>query len=398
MTESPLTKPPLLDVRNLTKTYTRRKGLFGKKETFTALDDVSFSVRAGEVLGIVGESGSGKSTAGRAIVNILKRTSGDIRFEGADPATMDKPALRAFRRRVQMIFQDPYASLNPRMTVEQLLRTPLTIHNLTTTPEEDRKKLVTALDLVGLPETLLGRYPHEFSGGQRQRLNIARALMLNPALVVADEAVSALDVSVQAQVVNLFMDLRERLGIAIVFIAHDLPVVGVISDRIAVMYRGRIVELGETLALFTRPRHPYTAMLLNAAPAPDSIAISPSISPFGSRYTSHPGSSISGDSTPIGSTPIGSTPMGNHAPHTGAPATEPSPEDESADVTTGCAFRPRCPHAIAACAVEKPPVRTLPDGHMTACLRDDLVIDGPLAGKSPAPEPCYRERNTSHGT
>ncbi|GAA4500575.1 oligopeptide/dipeptide ABC transporter ATP-binding protein [Gluconacetobacter tumulicola] len=328
---------PLLDVRNLTKIYPRRKGLFGKGDDFVALDDISFTVARGEVLGIVGESGSGKSTAGRIAMDILPRTSGQVLFDGVDPDGMDRRQRRAFRRRAQMIFQDPYASLNPRMTVEQLLRTPLALHGLTAGPAEDRRKLVAALDLVGLPETLLNRYPHEFSGGQRQRINIARALMLDPALVVADEAVSALDVSVQAQVVNLFMDLRERLGIAIVFIAHDLPVVGVISDRIAVMYRGRIVELGETVAMFTRPRHPYTAMLLNAAPAPDSA-------------------------------PAG--PMAARLPA------------EETDGAGGCAFRPRCPFAIAACATGKPPVRMLEGGHMTACLRDELVIDGPLAGQS----------------
>ncbi|MFT8778352.1 MAG: oligopeptide/dipeptide ABC transporter ATP-binding protein [Gluconacetobacter liquefaciens] len=328
---------PLLDVRSLTKIYPRRKGLFGKGEAFVALDGISFTVGRGEVLGIVGESGSGKSTAGRIAMDILTRSSGQVLFDGVDPLTMDRVQRRGFRRRAQMIFQDPYASLNPRMTVEQLLRTPLALHGLTGTPAEDRRKLVAALDLVGLPATLLNRYPHEFSGGQRQRINIARALMLDPALVVADEAVSALDVSVQAQVVNLFMDLREQLGIAIVFIAHDLPVVGIISDRIAVMYRGRIVELGETVAMFTRPRHPYTAMLLNAAPAPDSSAAS-------------------------------------------LLAVQPMVED--AGMAGGCVFRPRCAFAMPACAVEKPPVRTLQGGHMTACLRDDLVIDGPLAGQS----------------
>ncbi|MFW7267835.1 oligopeptide/dipeptide ABC transporter ATP-binding protein [Gluconacetobacter sp. Hr-1-5] len=328
---------PLLDVRDLTKIYPRRKGLFGKGADFVALDGISFTVGRGEVLGIVGESGSGKSTAGRIAMDILARTSGQVLFDGVDPLGMDRAQRRGFRRRAQMIFQDPYASLNPRMTVEQLLRTPLALHGLTTSAAEDRRKLVAALDLVGLPATLLNRYPHEFSGGQRQRINIARALMLDPALVVADEAVSALDVSVQAQVVNLFMDLRERLGIAIVFIAHDLPVVGIISDRIAVMYRGRIVELGETVAMFTRPRHPYTAMLLNAAPAPGSSAAS-------------------------------------------LLAAQPVAED--AGMTGGCAFAPRCPFVIPACAAGKPPVRTLEGGHMTACLRDDLVIDGPLAGQS----------------
>jgi ABC-type oligopeptide transport system ATPase subunit len=260
----------LLEVRDLHKWFPLRRRLLSRaREVVKAVDGVSFDVRRGEVLSLVGESGSGKSTVGRSVLRLTAPTGGAIRFAGTDITHFSRRQMRPFRQRMQLIFQDPYASLNPRMTVESILAAPLEIHRRAASRSDRRHKIEEALRLVGLLPQHAARYPHEFSGGQRQRIGIARALMTGPELLIADEPVSALDVSIQAQVVNLLLELKHRLGLTILFVAHDLAVVGHISDRIAVMYLGRLVELAETRELFANPRHPYTEALLSAAPIPD---------------------------------------------------------------------------------------------------------------------------------
>jgi len=260
--------PPLLEVRHLTKEFTRRKGIFRRGTPVRAVDDVSFEIAEGETFGLVGESGSGKTTIGRCILRLIEPTSGEVRFKGEDVLAFPKRRLREARRDMQIVFQDPYSSLNPRMRVQDIVEEPLAIHRLGTRSER-RARVRELFELVGLDSSQLPRYPHQFSGGQRQRIGLARALALNPSLVIADEAVSALDVSVQAQVVNLLMDLQDRLKLTYLFIAHDLRLVRHICSRLAVMYLGRIVEMGETEAIFASPAHPYTRALLSAIPVPD---------------------------------------------------------------------------------------------------------------------------------
>ena len=320
----------LLEVRDLRKLYP----MPGRGGQLRALDGVSFDMHEGEVLGLVGESGSGKTTAGRAVLRLIDATSGSVRFRGHDITHSSRRAMRPLRRHMQLVFQDPYASLNPRMTVERLLSIPLQVHEPALSRAARRRRVEEALDIVGLFGAAADRYPHEFSGGQRQRIGIARALICRPDLLVADEPVSALDVSVQAQIVNLLLDLREQLGLAILFIAHDLAVVGMISDRVAVMYLGRIVEMTETSALFARPRHPYTEALFSAVPD------------LGSK---HERIILQGDIP--------------------SPVSPPS----------GCPFRTRCPYAEAACAADIPPLRELAPGHWSACRRPELVLASPLA-------------------
>jgi peptide/nickel transport system ATP-binding protein len=255
----------LLEVRNLVKHFVRRHGLWRQPSVVKAVDDVSFSIEEGEMFGLVGESGSGKSTTGRCMLRLIEPTSGEVRFRGNDVLGFDRGRLRAARRDMQMVFQDPYSSLNPRMRARDIVEEPLIIHRLGSKPER-REKVAELFRLVGLDPQHLGRYPHEFSGGQRQRIGLARALALNPSFVIADEPVSALDVSIQAQVVNLLMDLQAQLKLTYLFIAHDLRLVRHICSRVAVMYLGKIVEMAATDQLFAAPQHPYTKALLSAIP------------------------------------------------------------------------------------------------------------------------------------
>ena len=263
---------PFLDVRRLVKHFVRRQGLFARPAIVPAVDDVSFEVREGEMFGLVGESGSGKSTTGRCILRLTEPTSGEVIFRGENVLGFSPGRMRLARRDMQIVFQDPFSSLNPRMRVGQIVEEPLVIHGLGTRADR-RARAEELFELVGLERDHLQRYPHEFSGGQRQRIGIARALALNPALIVADEAVSALDVSIQAQVVKLLLDLQQRLKLTYLFIAHDLRLVEHICGRVAVMYLGKIVEIGDTASLFRQPTHPYTRALLSAIPTLDPDAV-----------------------------------------------------------------------------------------------------------------------------
>jgi ABC-type oligopeptide transport system ATPase subunit len=262
---------PLLEVRNLTKHFTRGGGLFHRGTIVKAVDGVSFTIADGETFGLVGESGSGKSTTGRCILRLIEPTSGDVRYRGEDILAYSSSQMRAARRHMQMIFQDPYSSLNPRMRARDIVDEPLAIHKLGT-KRERAARVADLFRVVGLDPAHLDRYPHEFSGGQRQRIGVARALALEPKFIIADEPVSALDVSIQAQVINLLMDLQQRLQLTYLFIAHDLRLVRHICRRVAVMYLGRIVEIGETERIFARPAHPYTRALLSAIPVTDPDA------------------------------------------------------------------------------------------------------------------------------
>ena len=260
--------PPIVEVRRLVKQFARREGFFSKASVVRAVDDVSFAVHEGETFGLVGESGSGKTTTGRCILRLIEPTSGEIVFRGENVLAFSHERMRLARRQMQIVFQDPYSSLNPRMRVREIIEEPLVIHRIGNR-DERRGRVEELYRLVGLDPATIDRYPHEFSGGQRQRIGVARALALNPSFIIADEPVSALDVSIQAQVVNLLIELQQKLGLAYLFIAHDLRLVEHICRRTAVMYRGRIVEMGSTDLLFRNPQHAYTKALLSAIPVPD---------------------------------------------------------------------------------------------------------------------------------
>lgn len=261
---------PLLRVKDLQKTFGGQSGLLGRHGPLVkAVDHVSFDVHRGETLGLVGESGSGKSTTGRVLLQLEPPTGGEIEFEGNRLTGLSKSALKPFRREMQIIFQDPYASLNPRMTVGDFVEEPLIVHRLINKRSQRKERVAELFELVGLDPSFAKRYPHEFSGGQRQRVNIARAIALEPSFIVADEPITALDVSIQAQIVNLFQDLQQRLGLTYLFIAHDLSMIRYLCHRVAVMLRGKIVEIGPTDAIFSNPQHAYTKALLSAIPVPD---------------------------------------------------------------------------------------------------------------------------------
>ncbi len=262
---------PLVEVSHLVKHFTRGGGLLRSGSRVAAVDDVTFSIEAGETFGLVGESGSGKTTTGRCMLRLVEPTSGEVRFKGENILEFPRARMRAARRDMQIVFQDPYSSLNPRMRVRETVEEPLIIHRIGTR-DERRRRVEELFGLVGLDPSHLERYPHQFSGGQRQRIGLARALALNPSFIILDEPVSALDVSVQAQVVNLLMDLQQRLKLTYLFIAHDLRLVDHICSRVAVMYLGRIVEMGSVAAIFSAPQHPYTRALLSAVPVTDPDA------------------------------------------------------------------------------------------------------------------------------
>ncbi|MBI2422579.1 MAG: dipeptide ABC transporter ATP-binding protein [Candidatus Hydrogenedentes bacterium] len=312
----------LLQVRDLTKRFPVRRGVFSQITGYVrAVDGISFDIPRGKTLALVGESGSGKTTAGRAILRLIEPTSGSVRFDGQEVTTLNKHDLRALRKRMQLIFQDPYGSLNPRMTVYNVLSEAMAIHGLAR--GRRRERVYELLDQVGLADTAADRYPHEFSGGQRQRIGIARALAVEPDILIADEPVSALDVSVQAQILNLLAQLQQDLGLTYLFIGHDLSVVRHISDEVAVMYLGKIVEMGPVDALFSAPVHPYTKALLSAVPVPDPDAHKHRIL-------------VQGD--------------------------VPSPMNPP----SGCRFHPRCPDATSACAITEPQLEG--ESHRAACL------------------------------
>jgi oligopeptide/dipeptide ABC transporter ATP-binding protein len=317
----------LLEVHNLVKHFPVGGGMFSAPSgVVRAVDDVSFTIRRGETVGLVGESGCGKTTTGRCILQLERPTSGRILFEGVDLTTLDDAALRSVRRKVQVIFQDPYSSLNPRMTIGQILAEPLKVHGIV--PDRARRdaRVRELLEQVGLLPQHARRYPHQLSGGQRQRVGIARALAMEPALIVCDEPVSALDVSIQAQIINLLEDLQQRLGLTYLFIAHDLSVVRHISDRVVVMYLGKIVEVADRQALYEDPLHPYTRALLSAVPIPDPA-------------------------------------LEARREHTVLRGEVPSPLKPPA----GCVFHPRCPRAEGRCSAEVPPLREIKPGHRGAC-------------------------------
>lgn len=315
---------PLLEAKGLKKYFPITGGIFGRQVgTVKAVDDVTFTVYRGETLGIVGESGCGKSTTGRMLLRLIEPTDGSIVFEGKNITALSKAELRRLRRDMQMIFQDPFASLNPRHTVEKILEEPLIVHGIGS-KEERKRRVREMLEVVGLGSYHAKRYPHQFSGGQRQRIGIARALMTSPKLIIADEPVSALDVSIQAQVLNLLEDLQKQFGLTYIFIAHDLGVVRHISDRVGVMYLGRMVELADSESLYESPKHPYTKALLSAVPIPDP-----------DHKTER--QLLSGDL--------------------------PSP----ANPPQGCAFHTRCAFCMDICRERRPELREVADGHYVAC-------------------------------
>ena len=323
-----MTTPPLVDVQDLVKHYPGERtwlGLGRPRAAVRAVDGVSFTIPAGTTLGLVGESGSGKTTVARTLLRLTEPSAGSFQLDGVDVFSLAAGPLRRLRRRIQIVFQDPYSSLNPRMTVRQTLREPLAIHDLAPKPQRDAR-VSALLDEVGLDPELADRYPHELSGGQRQRVGIARALSVEPAFLVCDEPVSALDVSVQAQVLNLLADLQQKRRLTYLFIAHDLAVVKHIADQVAVMYLGRIVERAPAARVYEQPRHPYTRSLLSAVPVPDPTATAQRIV---------------------------------------LPGDVPSP----AHPPSGCAFHPRCPHPRKneRCRTERPALREIAPGQVAAC-------------------------------
>ncbi|MHC8515699.1 ABC transporter ATP-binding protein [Sporosarcina sp. ITBMC105] len=332
---SELETTPLLNVKNLKKHFPVKKGMFGKTVGYVkAVDDITFHVNEGETLGIVGESGCGKSTTGRVLMRLLEPTSGVIEFNGKTLTSLGDEEMRKVRRDIQMVFQDPYASLNPRHTIGKILEEPLLVHTDLDTKER-KQKVHRFLEIVGLHPFHAKRYPHQFSGGQRQRIGIARALMTNPKLIIADEPVSALDVSIQAQVLNLMQDLQKEFNLTYIFIAHDLGVVRHISDRVGVMYLGRIVELATSESLYEKPLHPYTQALLSAVPIPDP------------NYSKEQ-LIIEGDI--------------------------PNP----AEPPTGCAFHTRCPFKMDICTKVAPQLQEQLDGHSVACHLYEQQVDNDI--------------------
>jgi oligopeptide transport system ATP-binding protein len=322
------TSPPLLEVKGLRKHFPITEGIALQRTVgvVKAVDGVDFTIRRGETLGLVGESGCGKTTTGRCIVRLEQPTAGEIRFDGVDVKQLRRPDLKALRRRMQVIFQDPYSSLNPRLKIGSIIAEPMQVHGIEPDRARRAERVRALLAVCGLDPSFADRYPHEMSGGQRQRVGIARALALDPEFIVCDEAVSALDVSIQAQIVNLLEELRERLHLTYLFIAHDLSVVRHLCQRVAVMYLGRIVELADSDALFDSPLHPYSRALLAAVPVPDpKIEAARSFQP--------------------------------------AKGEVPSPINPPA----GCAFHPRCPMAVARCRQARPEPRELRPGHWVAC-------------------------------
>ena len=322
----------LLEVSDLRMYFPVTSGIIFQKKIadIKAVDDISFSIKQGETLGLVGESGCGKTTTGRCILQLYKPTSGEVKFRGQELTTMNNSDMRQMRREMQVIFQDPYGSLNPRMTCGDIVGEPLTVHKLASSKGEYRDRVSELLTTVGLSPYMSDRYPHEFSGGQRQRIGIARALAVNPSFIVCDEPVSALDVSIQAQVINLLEDLQDELGLTYLFIAHDLSVVRHISDRIAVMYLGHIVEIAERHELYDNPLHPYTQALLSAVPIPD-----PSVEADRERII------LAGDVPSPMSPPV------------------------------GCVFHTRCLEADGDCQVEMPQLREVTPDHWVSCIKVD---------------------------
>jgi oligopeptide/dipeptide ABC transporter ATP-binding protein len=315
---------PLVEARNIKKYFPIKQGVFSRTVGYVrAVDDVSLEIRQGETFGLVGESGCGKSTLGRVLLRLQQATAGQVHFEGRDLLALNPRELRAMRREMQIIFQDPFGSLNPRFTIGDIIGEPLAVHRVAAGKAKD-ERVVELLQLVGLDPALRNRYPHEFSGGQRQRVSIARGIALHPKLIIADEPVSALDVSVQSQVINLLSDLQDQLGLTYLFIAHGLNVVRHISDRVGVMYLGKLAEVAETDALFSSPSHPYTAALLSAIPVPNPHRRRTSIV-------------LQGD--------------------------VPSP----ANPPSGCRFRTRCPFAQQRCTDEEPLLQEIAPGHQVAC-------------------------------
>jgi len=345
------TAPPLIEVRNLVKHFPITSGIILQRQVgaVKAVDDVSFDVRSGETLGLVGETGCGKSTTARLIVRLLEPTSGTVTFEGEDVTGRSGASLKALRREMQMIFQDPYSSLNPRKTVGSIIAEPFVIHGLLSGEGERKRRVQQLMDRVGLNPEHYNRYPHEFSGGQRQRIGVARAIALEPKLLVADEPVSALDVSIQAQVLNLLRELQREMGLTLIFIAHDLSVVRHMCDRVAVMYLGKIAELGDNDALYGFPRHPYTGALLSAVPVPDPET--------GRRDRQL----LSGD--------------------------VPSP----ANPPQACRFHTRCPKAQEVCSTEEPLLEDKGTGTVAAChfplTRDEVTLRLPVALTEPPDVP-----------